>query len=342
MQEGERRPRWRLRRVAAAAALVGAIAVGTPSVGSGSPSDSLTALHRPAIASLISPAIPGCADPGITTADPDGGVAVVCTGTHASDVRLRVSTDLRTWSNPVPLFAAGAGPSWAVRDFWGPELHRIGDGYVLYYSARDTHGRLCIGAATSPSLMGPFTDIGRPLVRDGRFGLIDPTLFRDRDGALYLYWKVDGNAVHAPTAIVGQRLDPSGLRTQGRPVTVLRDSQPWERGVVEGPSVFRHGDAVYMLYSGGHFATRTYAQGFAVSAAPLTPFRKDPANPVLVSGRRWYGPGGGSVTRWRGRDVVALHAFPGPRFHKRSTFTGDLVWDGPWPRISVNGVPGIG
>ena len=44
-----------------------------------------------------------------------------------------------------------------------PELS-IGYRFVVYYAARNSDGQLCVGAATSETVSGPFKDIGEPLV----------------------------------------------------------------------------------------------------------------------------------------------------------------------------------
>jgi beta-xylosidase len=57
-------------------------------------------------------------------------------------------------------------PSWAVQNFWAPEIHLIGSYYVAYYTARDTTGLLCIGVAYSQYPIGPYIDKGAPLLRN--------------------------------------------------------------------------------------------------------------------------------------------------------------------------------
>src|SRR5947209_6758625 len=51
-------------------------------------------------------------------------------------------------------------------DVWAPDVSRRDDGtYLLYYTARDTSGMQCIGAATASTPAGPFAPVGtQPLV----------------------------------------------------------------------------------------------------------------------------------------------------------------------------------
>jgi arabinan endo-1,5-alpha-L-arabinosidase len=56
-------------------------------------------------------------------------------------------------------------PAWTkCCDYWAPELHFINQKFLVYYTARDSSGKLSIGAAISDSILGPFTDKGSPLV----------------------------------------------------------------------------------------------------------------------------------------------------------------------------------
>src|SRR5687768_14486551 len=123
-----------------------------------------------------------CPDPAVIRIE-DGGAAVyylVCTSNRngpGGKFPLRRSSDLVHWERSGDLFPPGQWPSWAREDFWAPEIHRLGPRYVAYYTARDASGRLCIGAAFADRAQGPWTDLGRPFLRDERVGLIDAHLF---------------------------------------------------------------------------------------------------------------------------------------------------------------------
>src|SRR5688572_8096744 len=68
---------------------------------------------------------------------------------------LRHTRDLETWTQVGHVFPRGALPTWAVEDFWAPEIHRHGDAFICYFTARDTSGQLCIGAARASHVEGP-------------------------------------------------------------------------------------------------------------------------------------------------------------------------------------------
>lgn len=281
---------------------------------------------------------------------PDPGVLrvghtyyMVTTSGNAPDAfPIRTSKDLAHWHHAGSVLPRTHRPSWAVSDFWAPEIHKVATHYVCYFTARDRSGKLCVGAATAFSPLGPYKDIGHPLVSDPRGGSIDPTEFEDGDGTKYLYWKFDGNAVHERCHIYVEKLTPDGLSLVRAPKharSVLKNDRRWEGSVVEAPEVERHGDFYYLFYSGNSYADGSYAIGVARSKSPMGPFEKEP-RPILHSGPFYYGPGHNAlVTDQVGNDYIVFHAhaknLPADR---REDLVAKVDWVNGWPRIG-HGTP---
>jgi GH43 family beta-xylosidase len=240
------------------------------------------------------PVVPvDCADPGVLH---DGARYVVaCTSGDAADAfPLRTSSDLIAWSEAGSIFPSASKPSWAKSDFWAPEVHRVGSAYVAYFTARHSDGVLSVGAATAPSALGPFADVGAPLVHQASMGSIDPHEFQAPDGTLYLLWKDDGNAVGMPTPIHIQPLSADGITLMGAPTTLITNDQPWEGAVTEAPWLVTHGGEFFLFYSGGSYADSTYAVGVARASSPLGPFTKA-GSPLVATKGNWVGPGHCSI-----------------------------------------------
>lgn len=53
--------------------------------------------------------------------------------------------------------------------------------------------------AYSQSPLGPYTDLGAPLMQQDDLGIIDATYYKDTNNKSYLIYKTDGNAVGKPT-----------------------------------------------------------------------------------------------------------------------------------------------
>ncbi len=138
--------------------------------------------------------------------------------------------------------------------------------------------------AVADGPLGPFQDRG-VLFRDA----IDAHLFRDDDGALYLYfcnWADHG-------CIAGVRMtDP---RTpEGSPQCLIRATEEWEKrggAVTEGPWMLKHKGVYYLMYSGSPTDLPDYAVGYATSKSPLGPYTKYAGNPVVKRGGPVLAPG---------------------------------------------------
>jgi arabinan endo-1,5-alpha-L-arabinosidase len=284
-----------------------------------------------------------CPDPGVLAHD--GAFWAVCT-TNDNQVPdrfpIRRSSDLVSWTLVGHLLPAGTA-AWPQRDFWAPEIHAIGEGFVAYYTARDGGGRLSIGVATAREITGPWAHTAAPLIRDARVGMIDPHQFQDADGTRYLFWKADGNDFRPPepTPIYGQRLSADGLTLVGERTTILRNDAAWEGPVIEGGSIVARDGWYYLIYSGNVFNSDRYAVGVARARSPLGPYEKH-GEPILGSDEAFVGPGHGSiVTAADGTDYYVYHAWrPGrvdpawdrPSF-PRVMLVDRITWSDGWPAI---------
>jgi beta-xylosidase len=215
--------------------------------------------------------------------------------------------------------------SWAKPGFtWAPEVLQLGERYLLYYTASDRRKNAqCIGVAVANDPLGPFVDNSpEPLIcQTALGGSIDADAFRDEDGKLYLYFKNDGNRVHARTSLWGQPLAPDGLSLTGQPVELVKDDQRWEEKVVEAPTMIRTPTGHQLFFSGGFFGRNPeegglspYAMGYATCAGPLGPCRAAPDNPILHSFRDreagcLSGPGHQSIFRVGDRTFLGFHAW---------------------------------
>ncbi len=284
-----------------------------------------------------------CPDPGVAFDAASGLYVMACTsGGAAAAFPLRTSPDLVRWTSAGHVFPSGARPGWARGDFWAPELHRVGDRWIVYYSARSSDGSLALGAAVADDPLGPYTDLGRPLLHDPSPGVIDASFFEAPDGTRYLLWKVDGNAVGRRTPIYIQPLAADGVTLTGSRTEILTNDRSWEGNLVEGPWMIHQGGTYYLFYSANGYATSRYATGVARSSSPTGPFEKL-ASPILVSNGSFGGPGHGSVLRGPSGDWVHVYhswlagsvgSAPG-----RLVLVDRIAWRDGWPRMDASPSP---
>jgi beta-xylosidase len=295
---------------------------------------------------FTNPVVPfDCPDPGVLAApdaDPPGYYAL-CTG---GSFPIRFSKSLVFWQDTGASVLPEGKPPWAANGYrnWAPEIHRVGDHYVVYYTTVNGADVLSIGAAYSSDVLGPYKDTGGPLVEHPS-GVIDPHFFRDDDGTAYLLYKIDGNAVGEPTPNIIRRLAPDGLSFgDGAAEVELLTNNPatWEGGVVEGAWMVKRDGFYYIFYSGNVYDYR-YRTGVARSKDLFGPYEKHGA-PILANNGRWVGPGHGSVVPVGPLDYFVYHAWTNNGAGTQDGALGRQIlvdrirWQDGWPSIS-DGTP---
>ena len=307
------------------------------------PIDSLAA---PALTTFVNPVATGCADPGVVRVEGADGPTfwVACTG---NGYPLYRSRDLVHWTAAGHIFHAATRPAWAGGNWWAPEIHHVGSGYVAYFAALSpARNKMCIGAATAPAVDGPWRDLGHPLVCDPHVGLIDPNMVTDADGRHFLYYKTDSNALRPQehTIIYGHELRADGVGFVGARHRLLENTLGWEGDVVEAPWVIQRGRYHYMFYSGFRYCNGTYGVGVARATSALGPFHKRSA-PILHSNAAWTGPGHNAVVQAGGHRFLVYaawhgaHACGGPG--SRDLLLDPIGWRGGWPFVN-DGTPSHG
>ena len=226
----------------------------------------------------------------------DGTYYGYATGNLTWNIQVSTSPDLVEWSSTRE--ALPKLPLWQPRSkglTWAPEVIKTDAGYVMHYTTRDVQaGKQCLSVAVAEEPTGPFVDESEgPLVcQTDLGGSIDSTPFRDEDGSLWLVWKNDGNCCGMRTRFFLAPLDDAGTAVTGEPVDLGMDNdRPWERHVIEAPTVWREGDTYYLFYSANDYGSANYAVGYATSDDLDGPYTDAEENPILVSEGDAAGPG---------------------------------------------------
>jgi hypothetical protein len=162
---------------------------------------SATPLHALLTRNLSPEVLYGYGDPAALRVLDDAGrssyYVVVTSNDAPQSFPILLSHDLHSWELAGFVFPQGAKPAWAADvehggEYWAPELHVVGDRFVVCFAARDFDGSFAIGFAHSDHPTGPFEAAPQPLVSNG---VIDPNLFIDDDGSAMLCWKRDDNDI---------------------------------------------------------------------------------------------------------------------------------------------------
>jgi beta-xylosidase len=261
------------------------------------------------------------------------------TNSPGKNISLASSADLVHWQllgDALPEL-----PAWAKQTSgltWAPEVIKIGDQFVMYYTSRDfASDKQCVGVAVSNKPEGPFQDHNaQPLVCQTLMGgTIDASPYRDDEGKLYLYYKNDGNCCGVATMIFGQELAEDGLSLLGKPERLLRNDQKWEDYVIEAPTMFKHNGRYYLFFSANDYGSSKYAVGYADCESPLGPCEDAQENPILVSDmgneeQVVMGPGHQHLLQVGDQTWIFYHAWEvldnGQRTDRRFVWLDRLDW----------------
>lgn len=261
------------------------------------------------------------------------------TNSSGRNVTAARSTDLVHWE--LLPDAMPALPKWAKLTgglTWAPEVIAIGETYVLYFTTRDKESnKQCVGVATSDKPEGKFRAAGdQALVcQADEGGTIDASPFRDADGALYLYFKNDGNCCGIPTYLYVQKLSADGLSLEGEATRLVRNDVQWEGGVVEAPTMVLHDSRYYLFFSANNYASHEYAVGYATCDTAVGPCEDAPENPILASRLKpppmIIGPGHQTVLDLDGQTWILYHAWEviggSRRGDRRLLYIDRLDWE---------------
>jgi xylan 1,4-beta-xylosidase len=187
------------------------------------------------------------------------------------------STDLKTWQHPKDSFALKRGEAFGNKGFWAPQIFTYKGNYYMAYT---TNEQIAIARASSPT--GPFKqDSLIPLSGMGK--QIDPFVFFD-NGKVYLYHVKlqNGNRIF----VTEMKPDLSDI-IPGTEKECIASTEGWENTarsewpVAEGPTVLKHKNIYYLIYSSNDFRNKDYAVGYATSNSPIGPWKKYTGNPII-------------------------------------------------------------
>lgn len=218
---------------------------------------------------IQNPVLPNVADAGVIKHNGKYYIGGVFT-----DGDFYVSDDLVNWTGPIHVFDMNnewtAGTGAGNDQIHANDMIYLNGKFHLYWSVnywgRDKH-IVHIAHAESDSILGPYIEPVKETWMDNR---IDPHIFRDDNGKLYMYMVrfTDGNTIW-----VRPMKDPRTF--SGHPICLFA-SLPgtWETmdsRVAEGPWVIKYRSKYYMMYNANHTGTDwgNYQLGVAEADSPV-------------------------------------------------------------------------
>jgi arabinan endo-1,5-alpha-L-arabinosidase len=288
---------------------------------------------------------------GVNTHDPsmirakDGSYYVF--STH-NGIEIRHSTDRVHWLFVGEVLPNGA--TWAsayqpggAKDAWAPDVSYHGGVYYLYYAISSFgSNHSAIGLATSHTLRpGSWQDQGLVYASQPTddFNAIDPALTVDISGR----WWLSMGSFWSGIKLI--ELDPSTGKPAAWNTTRYSLAQRPFPDPIEGSYIYRHG-GYYYLFASFDFCCQglnsTYNIRVGRSALITGPYVDEAGIPMLSGGGTTIlathgyviGPGGQTVLRDRGHDLLVYHFYDRRDAGTPRLGLNRLAWDAGWPSVA--------
>lgn len=223
--------------------------------------------------------MPGAADPAIVKGD-DGYFYIFYTATGGG--RAIRSKDCVNWE--LAIGQVIPRPTWGDGginnpNVWAPEVVKIKDKWIFYYSLSGWDNPIGIGYAVADEISGPYEDKG-PLIYGielENYNCIDPHIIQE-DGRIFM-------AVGSFRGIDLVELTDDGMALKGGIETQAKEKVliagvygPWNAGGTEGSYIIKRNDTYYYFGSSGTCcdgASSTYRVVTARSKSLFGPYIDD-------------------------------------------------------------------
>ena len=275
----------------------------------------------------------------------------LATGTNRN---LWTSSDLVTWTKTSFRAQTAADTEAAQKigkNFWAPDMVKIGDYWNLYVSLYNSAQDSGIGLFRSTSSSGPFSWTGvitHSKTNGGIKDTIDPEVVVDPGtGKVWLFFGSTGKMYRVELNSEGTELAPGAVYTHVAGVDISSNSS--RSKVFEGAYLYKHGNWWYLFASAGLYSNHTYRLVVGRSSSLTSEFTdregrkmtEGNATEVIASaqGDAFFGPGhnGEIFTDSTGQDYILYHchnnSVSGSASH-RFMMLQRLYWDKDgWPYV---------
>lgn len=254
--------------------------------------------------------------------------------------RVLSTTDMVNWTDygsPISLESF----KWARDRAWAAQCIERNGKFYWYICAQSKQNDMAVGVAVSDSPTGPFKDaIGKPLIINGSWSNIDPTVWIDDDGQAYLYWgngglyyvklnkdmiSYSGEIVTVPTSVESFGGSRGNFRSQTTPNKDM---------YVEGPWFYKRNNKYYMMYAGMGKGGETLS--YSTSDGPTGPWTYQ--GKIMENQKTNSFTNHGGIVDYKGNSYVFYHSglLPGGGSYGRAACVEQFTYnpDGTIPSVS--------
>lgn len=249
--------------------------------------------------------------------------------------------DMVNWTDHGKVFSLD-DISWADDRAWAPQCIERKGKFYLYCPVHKKDGGMAIAVGVADRPEGPFKDIGKPLIDEGDWNDIDPTVFIDDDGQAYLYF---GNP-----ELRYVLLNEDMISLKGSVNKIPMTEEAFSKGshytgtsYGEGPWFYKRNGLYYMVFAGfepGEHPNEHLA--YSTSKGPTGPWKY--GGVLMKSGPCFTNHPG--VVDFKGKSYLFYHTdqLPGGSLFHRSVCVAEFKYneDGSIDTIEkCDGVEGI-
>lgn len=276
----------------------------------------------------------------IYTADPapmvDGDTLYLYT-THDEDELIRnfytmfnwhcySTKDMVNWEDHGQVFSLD-DIEWADDRAWAPQTISRNGKYYIYCPVHKKNGGMAISVGISDSPVGPFKDLGYPLIDEGDWNDIDPTVFIDDDGQAYLYF---GNP---ELRYVLLNEDMISYNKEIGIVKIPMTVESFAKGghmtgttYAEGPWFYKRNGLYYMVYAAFNEGIHQEHLAYSTSTSPIGPWVYGGVLMTEEGGTFTNHPG---VVDFKGHSYLFYHTgeLPGGSLFHRSVCAAEFKYN---------------
>lgn len=253
-------------------------------------------------------------------------------------IKIQRSRDLVHWEKAGFAFTDETRPRFVPKGgVWAPDVNKVGDKYVIYYSMSEWGGEWScgLGVAVADSPEGPFKDYGKLFISSeiGVRNSIDP-FYIEENGSKYIFW----GSFHGIYRI---ELSEDGLSVKPESIPVQVAGTAYE-----GTYIHKKDGKYYLFASIGSCCEgikSTYTTVVGRSDSLFGPYIDKAGRPMLenyheiliTNSDRFVGTGHNAeiVSDNAGADWMLYHAFDVTEPTKRVLMLDRIYWKDGWPYV---------
>lgn len=251
------------------------------------------------------------------------------------------TTDMVNWTDhgsPISLESF----KWARDRAWAAQCIERKGKFYWYICAQTDKNDMAIGVAVSDSPTGPFKDaLGKPLITNGSWSNIDPTVWIDDDGQAYLYWgngslfyvKLNKDMVSYSGDIVTV---PISVESFGGVRSNKSTENPNKDMYVEGPWFYKRNSNYYMMYAG--MGKGGESLSYSISSSPVGPWKYQ--GKIMENQKINSFTNHGGIVDYKGNSYLFYHTglLPGGGSYGRAACVEQFTYnpDGTIPSVSIS------